>query len=165
MKVEVLGNVQDGGVPHLGCSCEVCEAAREDPRKQKYVGALLVKENNEEGSVRYLIDATPDIRYQIKGDYLDGVFISHGHLGHIDGLLFFGTEALDTDGLAVHCSQDMSNFIMNNDPYRLLIDRGNIQLHEFSEGDEVEVQGGSIQPRETLHSHVNTDTSSFMIQG
>jgi len=165
MRVEVLGNVQDGGVPHLGCDCDICEAAREDPRKQKYVGSLIIKENGEEDTVRYLVDASPDMRFQIKGDYLDGVFLSHGHLGHVHGLLYFGTESLDTDKLAVNCTPEMRQFIMNNDPYRILVDRGQVEIHEFSNRDEIEIQGGSIEPRSVIHRYVTTDTVSFMIKG
>lgn len=165
MKVEVLGNVQDGGVPHLGCDCEVCEAARNDCNEQKYVGALMLKENSEENTVRYLIDATPDIRFQIDGDYLDGVFVSHGHLGHIAGLPFFGTECLDTSDLPVYCTPEMRQFIMNNDPFRLLVDRNQIDIHPTQKGEEIEVQGGTVELRNVLHRYVNTDTVSFMITG
>ncbi len=165
MKVEVLGNTQDGGVPHLGCSCELCEAAREDQRKQKYVGSILLKANSNDDSVRYLVDSTPDIRFQIKGDYLDGVFVSHGHLGHIAGLPFFGTESLDTDNLSVYCTPEMRQFIMNNDPFRLLADRNQIEIHERGNGDEVDIQGGTVEFRNILHRYVNTDKVSFMIQG
>lgn len=165
MKVEVLGSVQDGGVPHLGCSCEVCEKAREDPSHQKYIGSLLLKENSEEDSVRYLIDATPDIKYQIKGDYLDGVFVSHGHLGHVNGLPFFGTECLDAEKLSVHCTAEMRQFVMNNDPFRLMVDRNQIELHETGNGESVEIQGGEVEFRNVLHRYVNTDTISFMIKG
>lgn len=165
MKIEVLGNTQDGGVPHLGCGCDLCEAARKDQRKQKYVGSILLKANSNNDSVRYLVDSTPDIRFQLKGDYLDGVFVSHGHLGHIAGLPFFGTESLDTDKLPVYCTPEMRQFIMNNDPFRLLVDRNQIELHEMSQGEEIDVQGGSIEPRHVLHRYVNTDTTSFMIKG
>ncbi|MFB6190835.1 MAG: MBL fold metallo-hydrolase [Candidatus Nanohaloarchaea archaeon] len=165
MRVEVLGNVQDGGVPHLGCECDVCEAAREDPREQRYVGALMLKETSDDNTVRYLIDATPDIRFQIKGDYLDGVFVSHGHLGHVAGLPFFGTECLDTDDLPVYCTPEMRQFLMNNDPFRLLSDRNQIEINEVKNGEKVEIQGGSVEIRNVLHRYVNTDTVSFMIQG
>jgi len=165
MRVEILGNVQDGGVPHLGCDCDVCEAAREDQRNQRYVGALMVKENDDKDTIRYLIDATPDIKYQIRGDYLDGVFLSHGHLGHIAGLPFFGTESLDTNQLSVFCTPEMRQFIMNNDPFRLLVDRNQIEIEKKSDGEKAEIQGGSIEFRNVLHRYVNTDTTSFMIRG
>ena len=165
MKIEVLGSVQDGGVPHLGCECDICEAARKDQRKQKYVGSILIKENGNEDTVRYLVDATPDIKYQIKGDYLDGVFLSHGHLGHIGGLPFFGTECLDTNELQVFCTPEMRQFVMNNDPFRLMVDRNQIRLEEKGNGEEVDVQGGSVEFRNVLHRYVNTDTTAFMIKG
>lgn len=165
MKVEILGTVQDGGVPHLGCSCDLCENAREDSRKQKYNASLLLKENSEKDSVRYLIDATPDVRYQINGDYLDGVFVSHGHLGHITGLLHFGEEALDADMIPVHVTDKTANYLENNDPYRLLLDKNNIDIREFNDGDSQTVQGGKIEAREAIHTGVNTDTLSFMIYG
>ncbi len=165
MKVEVLGNVQDGGVPHLGCSCDVCERARSNCSERRYVGALMVKENNKKGAGHYLIDATPDIKYQIDGKFLDGVFISHGHLGHINGLPFFGTECLDTDHLPVYCTAEMRQFIMNNDPFRLMVDRNQIQLEEVGNRNSVKVRGGEIEFRNVLHRYVNTDTTSFMIKG
>ena len=165
MKVEILGNVQDGGVPHLGCNCDVCSAAREDPRKQKYVGSLLIKENENEDSGTYLIDATPDIKYQIDGVVLDGVFLSHGHLGHIGGLPFFGTECLDTDHLPIYCTAEMRQFVMNNDPFRLMVDRNQIQLNKVNDEETVEIRGGEIEFRSVLHRYVNTDTTSFMITG
>jgi pyrroloquinoline quinone biosynthesis protein B len=165
MKVEILGNVQDGGVPHLGCGCDVCEAAREDQRKQKYVASILLKESSDEDSVRYLIDATPDVRYQIKGDYLDGVFISHGQLGHITGLLDFGEEGCDKNDLPVYVTDKTRRFIEHNDPYRLLIDKDNIDLKDFNDGESLNLQGAEIEAREAEHSRLNTDTTSFMIKG
>lgn len=165
LKVEILGNVQDAGVPHLECSCDVCEAAREDPRKQKRVASVLLKENSEKDSVRYLIDATPDVRYQIKGDYLDGVFISHGQLGHITGLLDFGEEGCDKNSLPVYVTDKTRDFIERNDPYRLLIDRNNIELNDFNDNETLDLQGAEIEAREAEHSRLNTDTTSFMIKG
>jgi len=165
MKVEILGTVQDGGVPHLGCNCDVCERAREDANKQKYSSSILIRENESNDSIRYLVDVSPDIRYQIKGDYLDGVFLTQGHVGHLGGLLYFGTEGLNTNSLNVHCSENMNSFLMKNDPYRLMVDRGQIEIHEFKDKETVEIRGGSIEPRVMDHSHVNTKSTSFMIKG
>ncbi|MFB6192720.1 MAG: MBL fold metallo-hydrolase [Candidatus Nanohaloarchaea archaeon] len=165
MKIEVLGNVQDGGVPHLACNCEICEEAREDPEKRKYIASLMLKKNSDEDSVRYLIDATPDIRHQIKGDYLDGVFISHGQLGHITGLLEFGEEGCDKNDLPVYVTDKTREYIERNDPYRLLVDRGNIDLKSFNDGESLDIQGAEIEAHEAEHNRLNTDTTSFMIEG
>jgi pyrroloquinoline quinone biosynthesis protein B len=165
VKVEILGNVQDGGVPHLGCSCEVCEAAREDADKQRYNSSIMIKDGDKEDSVKYLVEPTPDVRFQINGDYLDGVFVSHGHLGHITGLLHFGEEALDAEHLPVYVTDKTRDFITSNDPYRLLADRDSISLMEFNDGDTTGLQGGEIEAVEAQHNRLNTDTLGFMIHG
>ncbi len=165
MKVEVLGNVQDGGVPHLGCDCDVCEKAREDPREQRYISSLLLKENSNDDTVRYLIDATPDIRQQIDGHYLDGVFLTHGQPGHMSGLLYFGKESMDISSLPVYATEKTRNFLMKNDPIRYLIDRENIVVKEVEDREEQLLQGGTLEARSLDHRHVNTDCVSFMIKG
>ncbi len=165
MKIEILGTVQDGGVPHLGCECDVCEAAREDPSKQRYNASILLKENSDSDSIRYLIDATPDVRYQLHGEYLDGVFISHGHLGHINGLLHFGEEGRDAEMIPVYVSDKAKEYISKNDPFRILIDKNNIDLITFNDGDSQSIQGANLQAIEVIHTGVNTDTLAFMIRG
>lgn len=165
MIVEVLGSVQDGGVPHLGCGCKLCEEARNNPEKERYISSVLLKKNDNDNSVRYLIDPTPDMRRQIKGDYIDGVFVSHGHLGHSMGLTYFGTESMDASNIPVYCAKDMQNYLMQNDPYRLLVDRDQIELHGMTEGKTIDILGGAVRPLEVDHSHVNTETIGFMICG
>jgi pyrroloquinoline quinone biosynthesis protein B len=164
MKLEVLGNVQDAGVPHLSCDCTVCEEARAT-EKPMFVNSVLLKENDNDSSVRYLFGASPDIRLQIKGDYLDGVFVSDTHLGDITGLLWLGRASANYSGIPVYGTEDIDDFIMKNDPYRLLIDRDNIKLEEVEDGDEVELQGASVEIREVIERGDYADSLSFMIKG
>ncbi len=165
MKVEVLGNVQDGGVPHLGCECDTCEDARKKPEKRRYSSSILLKEDSSEDSIRYLIDATPDIRFQTKAGYLDGVFVPHSELGHVTGLLYFGHEGIDASKVSVYCNKPVENFLMRNDPFRYLVDRENIEIHNFEDGDTYDLQGGEIEVVELPHSHISRDTASYMIKG
>ncbi|PSG99403.1 MAG: pyrroloquinoline quinone biosynthesis protein PqqB [Nanohaloarchaea archaeon SW_7_43_1] len=166
MKVEVLGNAQDGGVPHLGCECELCEQAREKPEEAKKIASLLLEEGDGENSnARYLIDATPDLRYQITGKYIDGVFLSHEGLGHMTGLLFLGKESHNYEGIPVYTSEKANEFLQKNDPYRLLKDRGNIDVYEIEDGDEQNLMNGCIEIMETEHPRVNTNNFCFMIHG
>ena len=165
MIVEVLGNMQDGGVPHLGCNCDVCEKARDDPSKAKYIESILLKESDEEDSARYLVNATPDIRQQVEYEYVDGVFIPHEGLGHITGLQFFGQEGPDTSDLSVFTSDTVEDYMMKNDPYRFLIDRNNVQIQEFKDGEVEDVRGGKIEAINLHHPHLNHDTTAYMIHG
>lgn len=165
MEVEVLGNAQDGGVPHLGCDCQVCEKARDDREEIKYASSLLLREENEGDGFRYLVDASPDIRHQVRGNFLDGVFITHGQLGHINGLLSFGIEVFDSSGLTVHCTEETQDFINKNDPYRLLVDRGNIELNTVEDGNSVDIQGCKVKFDIIDHHIVTTDTLAFTIEG
>jgi len=165
MKVEILGNVQDGGVPHLSCTCEVCEKAREDSSETKFVSSLVLKEGEDNSSFRYVIGASPDIRHQIKGDYLDGIFVSDTHLGDITGLVFLGKHAMNADGATVYCNSEVEDFIMKNDPYRLMVDHGHMETKEFENGNEEDIQGVSIEAREVISKGDYGDTSSYMIKG
>jgi pyrroloquinoline quinone biosynthesis protein B len=165
MRVEVLGTVQDGGVPHLGCTCDVCEKAREDANEAKNVSAILLKEDDSESSARYLVNATPDIRAQVRGDYLDGVFVPHEGLGHITGLQYFGQEGPDISNLSVFTSEEVEDFVMQNDPYRFLVDRNNLEVRGFDDGEEIDIRGGDVEARYFNHPHLNHDTTAYMIHG
>ena len=59
MKLTFLGTGTSSGVPVLGCHCAVCDSS--DPRDKRFRTAALL----EEGDVRILIDAGPDIRMQL----------------------------------------------------------------------------------------------------
>ena len=59
MKVTLLGTGTSGGVPSLGCSCEVCRST--DPHDKRLRSAAMIETEN----TRILIDAGPDIRQQL----------------------------------------------------------------------------------------------------
>ncbi|MDX1388662.1 MAG: MBL fold metallo-hydrolase, partial [Acidobacteriota bacterium] len=100
--VVVLGSAQDGGVPHAGCGCSRCMAARDDPARRRYVASLAIC--LPATSEVFLIDATPDVGVQLEmlrefrqspdaavdRKPVDGVFLTHAHIGHYIGLAFFG---------------------------------------------------------------------------
>lgn len=84
MKVTLLGTGTSGGVPMLGCTCEVCTSG--DPRDERLRTSAFVE--TDEG-VRILIDCGPDFRHQMlrEGyDDLDAILITHEHRDHTGGL-------------------------------------------------------------------------------
>lgn len=165
MKIKILGNVQDGGVPHLGSQLEIDKKARQDPRKQKYVSSMLLTEDDSNGAAKYLIDATPDIRMQVSQEYLDGVFIPHADIGHTLGLVFFGQEGIDSKGVNVYCNKGVEEFLMKNDPFRYLVDRQNIEIETMGHKDKQKVQGAEVKTHLYDHHLVGHNTTGYEIIG
>ena len=83
IKVTLLGTGTSGGVPSLGCHCEVCEST--DPRDRRLRCVVLV----ESASARVLIDCGPDIRQQLMPlpfKPFDAVLLTHIHYDHVGGI-------------------------------------------------------------------------------
>jgi len=135
--VLVLGTAQDGGIPHLGAHAPADEAARRDPSLARTAASLLVVDPAT--GKRWLIDATPDVARQLEAaaaaapprtdaggrtPILDGVFLTHAHVGHYLGLAWFGREIYGADRLPVHGSARMVDFLARNAPWELLVRLG-----------------------------------------
>jgi pyrroloquinoline quinone biosynthesis protein B len=176
--IQILGTAQDGGFPHAACSCVRCERARRDPSFGRLISSLAIV-LPETGQV-YLIDATPDIRAQLdrlaevrnapEGRVdrapVDGVFLTHAHIGHYTGLSFFGFEAVHTDALPVYCTQRMASFLTAHAPWQQLVRLHNIDLNKISEGTVVNLPDGiSVEPLRVPHRDEYADTVGFKIRG
>ena len=107
--VAVLGVVQDGGAPHIGCEKPCCQELWPHPEAwQRVVSLGLVDPTSGE---RWLIEATPDLPVQLQTllglpgcevePVLKGVFVTHAHIGHYPGLMYFGREAQGAAGVPV----------------------------------------------------------------
>jgi pyrroloquinoline quinone biosynthesis protein B len=176
--VRVLGTAQDGGLPHAACTCERCELARHDPEARRLISSLaLVLPGSDQV---YLIDATPDVRAQL--DLLadvrraprsrvdrrpvDGVFLTHAHIGHYLGLAFFGFEAVHTSELPLMVSPRMADFLRRNGPWSQLVELRNIELRELTPGTPVALEGGvSVTAVSAPHRDEYADTLGFVIAG
>ncbi|MCI0604671.1 MBL fold metallo-hydrolase [bacterium] len=164
-KVVVLGIAQDGGIPHIGCSQEIC-------RTQKhFVSSLAIVQDEN----IFLIDATPDLRDQYselirrypkvtKKNLFDGIFLTHAHMGHYTGLLYLGKESVSTKEVPVYCSEEMALYLKRNAPWSLLVDNKNIGLKPFASGSALDF-GFKITPVAVPHRKEFTDTHGFLIQG
>ena len=58
----------------------------------------------------------------------DGIFLSHGHIGHYTGLMFLGREALGADKMPVYAMPRMYDYLSENGPWSQLVDLKNIKL-------------------------------------
>ena len=122
--VVVLGVAQDAGVPQAGADGH---SAWEDAELRRGAASLgLVGA----GDRYWLFEATPDLRVQLhalahatpKFASLAGVFITHAHVGHYAGLMFFGHESMGATEIPVHVMPRMANFLEQNG--RVLEDTG-----------------------------------------
>ncbi|MFB6299591.1 MAG: MBL fold metallo-hydrolase [Halobacteriales archaeon] len=166
--VEIIGIAQDAGVPHIGCDCSVCATARTDPSAIRYATAVLLHAGTSPTD-RYLIDATPDIRFQLDATdvaKLRGIVLTHVHLGHVGGLPQLGTGALDSDDLAVYCTPSVASYLEENGPYRQLTDRAQIDIHRRSPGESLGLPPSDLQvvPIQVPHRG-DTDTVALRFSG
>ena len=163
----VLGIAQDAGIPHLGCDQELCRSIREGKRAPERVASLGLV--NRELGLSYLFDATPDIVSQLGsltgGKPPTGVFLTHAHIGHYAGLMYFGRESLDAKGVPVHGSERMAAYLRSNGPWSLLVSRNNIELKTLAADQAVTVAGGVRVTAFTVpHRDEFTDTVGYLIE-
>ncbi len=83
MKITVLGSGTSSGVPMIGCQCAVCTST--DPRDNRLRPSIAIQH----GENTYIIDTSPDFRYQAlraKLPRVDAILFTHSHADHIMGL-------------------------------------------------------------------------------
>jgi phosphoribosyl 1,2-cyclic phosphate phosphodiesterase len=83
IKITFLGTGTSTGVPMVACDCEVCTSI--NARDTRLRSSILV----ESASTSFVIDTTPDFRYQMlraNVKKLDAVLFTHSHKDHIAGL-------------------------------------------------------------------------------
>jgi len=175
--VKVLGTAQDGGLPQLGCYCKNCLRARKNPPFARLISSLALVNLRERKF--WLLDATPDIRVQldIVRDRLaqeksgsenspHGILLTHAHIGHYTGLMFFGYEAMAARKLPVYCSAGMKSFLDNNGPWSQLVHLENIAIRVVAFDKEFYLSPHlSITPFKVPHRDEYSDTLGFVISG
>jgi pyrroloquinoline quinone biosynthesis protein B len=173
VRAVVLGIAQDGGVPHIGCIQELCVGARRDPTRRQRVASLgLIS-----GEKRFLVDATPDLPSQIetlnagrtlvdRARPLDGILLTHAHIGHYTGLMYLGREALGAAGVPVYATPRMARFLRENGPWSQLIALRNVVIHEMEPDREIALTDRlRVTPIRVPHRDELSDTMAFRVRG
>ncbi|MBR9826248.1 MAG: MBL fold metallo-hydrolase [Alphaproteobacteria bacterium] len=170
LELVVLGVAQDGGMPQFG-SFE--DPAWEDPSLRRTATSIAVI--NQDTQERVLFEATPDIRDQLyrldrvlpREDRpgLDGIFLTHAHMGHYTGLMFLGHESIGAQGVPVYAMPDMSNYLFTNGPWDQLVRYGNIDLEPLAAEEAVEIAGMRVTPFLVPHRQEYSEVVGFHIQG
>lgn len=93
----VLGIAQDAGYPQAGCTKSCCKDVWKTPSLKKL--AVSIGMVDKTAHKKWVIEATPDFRQQLtlldnhqKSPYMlpQGIFLTHGHIGHYTGLMHLG---------------------------------------------------------------------------
>ncbi len=171
--ITILGTAQDGGFPHIGCQKECCDNYYDGILpKQKVVSLGLI---DKESNLKFLFEATPDISTQLAdleknhlktSSIIDGVFITHAHMGHYAGLLYFGIEALGKKDIPVYVMPKMKEFLLNNGPWNQLIDLQNIVCSDLQKDSTIVVSNSlKVTPFIVPHRDEFSETVGYKIEG
>jgi pyrroloquinoline quinone biosynthesis protein B len=168
--VVMLGTLQDGGSPHMGCQKDCCKTINPD---KKVVSLGLIDPMSKK---KFLFEASPDFVSQT--NFLngllpsssektpDGIFITHAHMGHYAGLMFLGREAMNSKAVPVYAMPKMKNFLENNGPWSQLVSLNNIQIKPLSEGNWENISPSlKVKPILVPHRDEFSETVGFIIEG
>jgi pyrroloquinoline quinone biosynthesis protein B len=134
--VMVLGVAQDAGYPQMNCKKDCCKQAWGNPELQRTTSCLAIVDptTNEQ----WIIDATPNIKEQLHllknktgTEKIDGVLLTHAHMGHYSGLIHFGREVMGTNNIPVFAMPKMTTFLKENGPWSQLVELENISLQKL----------------------------------
>ncbi|MXO82637.1 MBL fold metallo-hydrolase [Altererythrobacter aestiaquae] len=160
----VLGAGQDAGAPQIG------NADDDGPRLLPSSLAVIDRENGQ----RFLFDASPAISEQLAmldaiappkdGLGLDGIFLTHAHIGHYLGLAYLGREAAGASNVPVYAMPRMAEFLRTNGPWSQLVSLGNIELREMTaDGFVVTSDEFGVLPFSVPHRDEYSETVGFVL--
>ena len=170
--LKVLGTIQDGGIPHMGCSKECC--SNYFLSKKSRIGVSSLGVSNLKHNTNYIIDATPNINFQLidlignadPSKKLNGIFLTHAHMGHYAGLLNFGRESLNSKNIPLYLMPKFYNFILNNGPWNQLVELNNIKLNKIYNREKVILHNNlSFTPIQVPHRDEYSETVGYVIEG
>ena len=169
MLLYVLGTSQDAGYPQVGCKNICCQTAWDNPELKKFPSSIAII--NKEDRKYWLIDITPEIKTQIqmidKFDCsLEGIFITHAHIGHYMGLINLGLEVMNLKNIPVYVMPKMKEFIINNTLLNQLVENNNIKLSLISDGVDININDNfTIQAFDVPHRNELSETVGYKIIG
>jgi len=175
--VKVLGTAQDAGYPHVGCYCPNCQRARKDSSQARLKPSIAVLDMKEKRA--FIVDASPDIGRQFdmvhermgcdsaaEFNAPHGILLTHAHIGHYTGLIFYGYEGLSASRIPVYCTSKMARFLEENGPWSQLVRYENIALQIIRPEEETSLTPRiSFIPLLVSHRDEYSDTVGFIIAG
>ncbi len=169
--IVVLGIAQDGGVPQAGTKKH--QAWENEKFKRHVVCLALVDPVSKQ---RWMFEATPDLRDQLynldkiapsdEKPGLNGIFLTHAHMGHYTGLMFFGHESMGTRGVPVFAMPKMFEYLSTNGPWDQLVRYNNITLKKLEQGTKTKLNDRlSVTPFLVPHRQEYSEVVGYKIAG
>ena len=158
--VTLLGIAQDGGRPQPGCTRPCCQGLTEQDYRSPV--SLGIKTNN---GTTLLIEATRDLGRQLRmmnNPSIDHLFITHAHLGHVDGLGLFGRETMSARNIQLHCSPSMYSLIERTPAWNQLLLQN---VLEFGTFPLVEIDDIIVEFIQVPHRAELSDMHAIIIRG
>ena len=169
----VLGIAQDGGYPQAGCNRPDCVEAWRSLDKRHRVASLAIVDP--QSNQRWILDATPDFPSQLRTldeiaprgtALLDGVLLTHAHVGHYLGLAHLGREVLGAKSIPVYAMPRMREFLERNGPWEQLVTLQNISLVTLADGEEIALNERiRVTPLRVPHRDEYSETVGFLVRG
>jgi len=169
----ILGIAQDGGFPHIGCQRECCANYYDGAyTKKKVVSLGLIDQQNKQ---KWIFEATPDMHTQLAdleqnhlktSSIIDGVFLTHAHIGHYTGLMYFGREAFGKKGTKVYAMPKMKSFLKSNGPWNQLVKLQNIEIQNLQNDSTIVLNNNlKVTPFLVPHRDEYSETVGYKISG
>jgi pyrroloquinoline quinone biosynthesis protein B len=169
----VLGTAQDGGYPQAGCKKECCKGLWGDDTKRRDVASLGIVDPV--GGQRWFIECSPSFPRQVRrldeahpklAGKLDGILLTHAHIGHYAGLIHLGREVMGTKGIPVHVMPRMEKFLRTQGPWNQLVGLNNIRLSPMRDGRVFSLNKRlRVTPFLVPHRDEFSETVGFQIEG
>ena len=119
-----------------------------------------------------MIDATPDFpkQYHVltqNGNYnLEGILLTHAHIGHYTGLMHLGREVMGAKSLSVYVMPRMKTFLESNGPWDQLVTLGQIDLRSMRDKSTQPLnQRISVNPFLVPHRDEFSETVGYRVVG
>ncbi|MBT8083716.1 MAG: pyrroloquinoline quinone biosynthesis protein PqqB [Gammaproteobacteria bacterium] len=170
--IYVLGVVQDAGYPQTACYEKHCMPGWENPLLRRGAASLGVIDPSND--TKYMFEATPNFPEQLyklekvapSSKYtLNGVFITHAHIGHYAGLMYMGHEAAGMSNVPVYVMPKMKDYLINNGPWSQLVKYKNINLMPLQHNKPESLGQLKITPFLVPHRDEYSETVGYKISG
>ena len=170
--IYILGIAQDAGFPQAGCYKPHCMPGWNDPERKITATSLgLIDPSSKK---KYIFEATPNFPEQLflleqeapSDDFsLNGIFITHAHIGHYTGLMYLGREAMGANGLPIYVMPNMEQYLRENGPWSQLIALNNISLIPLRNDHSEVLNNLKVTPFLVPHRDEFSETVGYSIQG